>query len=145
MLFLLFVIGIVLILFGFGYVLFDNLCDFGCNVFGVQQISLFMYFEVSWKDVGEIENCLCVVIDGKWYFVLKEEVLKWMQKSEGMVEIVVSLLCNLLFDVFIVELSNIELEVLEILCKEIVSWLKVVYVQFDLVWVKCFDVFLKFG
>ena len=139
------VIGIALTLPAAGYVLLDNLRDLGRNASGVQQISLFMSLDASKKDVGEIEARLRAAASGKWKFVPKEDALKRMQKSEGMAEIVASLPRNPLPDAFIVEPSNTEPEVLEIMRKEIAGWPKVAHVQLDSAWVKRFDAFLKLG
>ena len=125
------VIGIVLTLPAFGYVLLDNLRDLGRNVSGVQQISLFMNLDAGRKDVGEIENRLKQAANGKWRFVPKEEALKRMQTSEGMAEIVASLPRNPLPDAFIVEPTNTAPEALEILRKEFSGWPKVAHVQLD--------------
>ena len=137
------VIGIVLTLPAFGYVLLDNLRDLGRNVSGVQQISLFMTLDAGRKDVGEIENRLKQAANGKWRFVPKEEALKRMQTSEDMAEIVASLPRNPLPDAFIVEPTNTAPEALEILRKEIAGWPKVAHVQLDSAWVKRFDAFLR--
>ena len=137
------VIGIVLTLPAFGYVLLDNLRDLGRNVSGVQQISLFMTLDASRKDVAEIENRLTLAANGKWRFVPKDEALKRLQANEGMAEIVASLPRNPLPDAFIVEPTNTAPEALEILRKEIAGWPKVAHVQLDSAWVKRFDAFLR--
>ncbi len=137
------VIGIVLTLPAFGYVLLENLRDLGRNVSGVQQISLFMSLDAGRKDVAEIENRLKQAASGKWRFVPKEEALKRMQTSEDMAEIVASLPRNPLPDAFIVEPTNTAPEALEILRKEIAGWPKVAHVQLDSAWVKRFDAFLR--
>ena len=139
------VIGIALTLPGLGYVLLDNLRDLGRTTSGVQQISLFMQFDASKKDVGDIESRLKQAATGKWRFVPKEAALKRMQTNEGMAEIVASLPRNPLPDAFIVEPTNVEPEALEILRKEIAGWPKVAHVQLDSAWVKRFDAFLKLG
>ena len=137
------VIGIVLTLPAFGYVLVDNLRDLGRNVSGVQQISLFMSLDASRKEVAEIESQLKQAATGTWRFVPKEEALKHMQASEGMAEIVASLPRNPLPDAFIVEPTNTEPAALEILRKEIAGWPNVAHVQLDSAWVKRFDAFLR--
>jgi len=137
------VIGIVLTLPAFGYVVLDNLRDLGRNVSGVQQISLFMTLDASRKDVAEIENRLTLAANGKWRFVPKDEALKRLQANEGMAEIVASLPRNPLPDAFIVEPTNTAPEALEILRKEIAGWPKVAHVQLDSAWVKRFDAFLR--
>ncbi|QLQ26451.1 MAG: ABC transporter permease [Dechloromonas sp.] len=137
------VIGIVLTLPAFGYVLLDNLRDLGRNVSGVQQISLFMTLDASRKDVAEIESRLKLAANGKWRFVPKDEALKRLQANEGMAEIVASLPRNPLPDAFIVEPTNTAPEALEILRKEIAGWPKVAHVQLDSAWVKRFDAFLR--
>lgn len=137
------VMGIVLTLPAFGYVLLDNLRDLGRNVSGVQQISLFMSLDASRKEVAEIESQLKQAATGTWRFVPKEEVLKHMQASEGMAEIVASLPRNPLPDAFIVEPTNTEPAALEILRKEIAGWPNVAHVQLDSAWVKRFDAFLR--
>ncbi|MGB4225324.1 MAG: permease-like cell division protein FtsX [Candidatus Dechloromonas phosphoritropha] len=137
------VMGIVLTLPAFGYVLLDNLRDLGRNVSGVQQISLFMSLDASRKEVAEIESQLKQAATGTWRFVPKEEALKHMQASEGMAEIVASLPRNPLPDAFIVEPTNTEPAALEILRKEIAGWPNVAHVQLDSAWVKRFDAFLR--
>ena len=137
------VMGIVLTLPAFGYVLLDNLRDLGRNVSGVQQISLFMSLDASRKEVAEIESQLKQAATGTWRFVPKEEALKHMQASEGMAEIVASLPRNPLPDAFIVEPTNTEPAALEILRKEIAGWPNVAHVQLDAAWVKRFDAFLR--
>ena len=137
------VMGIVLTLPAFGYVLLDNLRDLGRNVSGVQQISLFMSLDASRKEVAEIENQLKQAATGTWRFVPKEEALKHMQANEGMAEIVASLPRNPLPDAFIVEPTNTEPAALEILRKEIAGWPNVAHVQLDSAWVKRFDAFLR--
>ena len=137
------VIGIVLTLPAFGYVLVDNLRDLGRNASGVQQISVFMSLDASSKEVGEIENRLKQAANGKWRFVPKEEALKRMQTSEGMAEIVASLPRNPLPDAFIVEPTNTAPEALEVVRKEIAGWPRVDHVQLDSAWVKRFDAFLR--
>ena len=80
------VIGIVLTLPAFGYVLLDNLRDLGHSVSGVQQISLFMSLDAGKKEVGEIENRLKQAANGKWRFVPKEEALvRWQHPQRGLV------------------------------------------------------------
>ena len=130
------VMGIVLTLPAFGYVLLDNLRDLGRNVSGVQQISLFMSLDASRKEVAEIESQLKQAATGTWRFVPKEEALKHMQANEGMAEIVASLPRNPLPDAFIVEPTNTEPAALEILRKEIAGWPNVAHVQLDSAWVK---------
>ncbi|MBL0353183.1 MAG: ABC transporter permease [Dechloromonas sp.] len=137
------VMGIVLTLPAFGYVLLDNLRDLGRNISGVQQISLFMSLDASRKEVAEIENQLKQAATGTWRFVPKEEALKHMQANEGMAEIVASLPRNPLPDAFIVEPTNTEPAALEILRKEIAGWPNVAHVQLDSAWVKRFDAFLR--
>ncbi|MGB5011275.1 MAG: permease-like cell division protein FtsX [Candidatus Dechloromonas phosphoritropha] len=137
------VMGIVLTLPAFGYVLLDNLRDLGRNVSGVQQISLFMSLDASRKEVAEIESQLKQAATGTWRFVPKEEALKHMQANEGMAEIVASLPRNPLPDAFIVEPTNTEPAALEILRKEIAGWPNVAHVQLDSAWVKRFDAFLR--
>jgi cell division transport system permease protein len=139
------VIGIALTLPAFGYVALDNLRDIGRNASGVQQISLFMNFDASTKEVGDIESRLRQAANGKWRFVPKEEALKRMQTSEGMAEIVASLPRNPLPDAFVVDPANTEPAALEILRKEIAGWPKVAHVQLDSAWVKRFDAFLRLG
>ena len=137
------VMGIVLTLPAFGYVLLDNLRDLGRNVSGVQQISLFMSLDASRKEVAEIESQLKQAATGTWRFVPKEEALKHMQANEGMAEIVASLPRNPLPDACIVEPTNTEPAALEILRKEIAGWPNVAHVQLDSAWVKRFDAFLR--
>ena len=137
------VMGIVLTLPAFGYVLLDNLRDLGRNISGVQQISLFMSLDASRKEVAEIESQLKQAATGTWRFVPKEEALKHMQANEGMAEIVASLPRNPLPDAFIVEPTNTEPAALEILRKEIAGWPNVAHVQLDSAWVKRFDAFLR--
>ena len=136
------VMGIVLTLPAFGYVLLDNLRDLGRNVSGVQQISLFMSLDASRKEVAEIESQLKQAATGTWRFVPKEEALKHMQANEGMAEIVASLPRNPLPDAFIVEPTNTEPAALEILRKEIAGWPNVAHVQLDSAWVKRFPSYL---
>jgi hypothetical protein len=139
------VIGIALTLPAFGYVLLDNLRDFGSRASGVKQISVFMELAASRQEVAEIEHRLQRTAGIGWRFVPREDALKRLQQTEGMAEIVASLPRNPLPDAFIVEPENTEPAALDALGKELAGWPQVAHVQLDSAWVKRFDAFLRLG
>ncbi len=139
------VIGTALALPSAGWVTLDNLRGLTGSASGVQQISLFLTFDASKKDIGDIESRLRETKAGSWRFVPREEALKRLQASEGMAEIIASLPKNPLPDAFVVEPIDTRPEALEALAQTFNQWPKVAHVQLDSAWVRRFDAFLRIG
>jgi cell division transport system permease protein len=138
-------IGIALTLPAFGYVVLDNLREFGRGATGAQQISIFMDIGASKRELADIEKRLQALSTVKVTFVPREEALARLKKSDEMAEIVASLPRNPLPDAFIVEPADASAEGLEQLRQEFSAWPKVAHVQLDSAWVKRFEAFLRLG
>ncbi len=140
------VIGVALSLPTGGYVLLQNIQGLSDKLVGTPQISVFLNMNVSQNDIANITQQLQQhAAISRVEFVSREEALKQLQQSTGLADVTAGLTQNPLPHAFVVYPKNKDIQTMEVLRDELLTWAKLEHVQLDSAWVRKLEALLKFG
>ena len=140
------VIGVALSLPTGGYVLLQNIQSLSDKLVGSPQISVFLSMNASHDDISRFTKQL-QQHDAISHveFVSREEALQQLQRSTGLADVTGGLAQNPLPHAFIIYPKNKDIQALETLRDELLTWAKFEHVQLDSAWVRKLEALLKFG